>query len=395
MILIVFLIGMLGLSLNVQKVEADETIYIMPDGSVSPSTAPIQAEGDIFTLVDNFHITLYYDGIVIERNNTILDGASHVLVGPNIPESDFTAGVRVSSGTNNVTIRHMEIEDFAYGIWLQPPDNTVYENNLTSNRYGIHLESSSHNIITGNAIYGNTIAGIELYNSSDNNATLNNIYDGVSISRSLHNNWDNGVSEGNYWSDYTGVDMKSGPYQNETGSDGIGDTPYVIDATNTDHYPLMGTFQSFNVSVSELPIQFEEVDIISNSTIREVDYLWADDVHSPTGLDWWLHLSGFVGQNGTVGFCRVTFPNDMLYSSSYTIGTIHMYIWDSNFTASRVLSSNGTHTTLYFTYDLPTPDWGLVILPEFPSIQAAMFFMLLTLLAVIIYKKKGVKTSQS
>ena len=43
----------------------------------------------------------------------------------------------------------------------------------------------------------------------------------------------------NYWKDYTGTDFYSGPYQNETGSDGIGDTPYVIDENNTDHYPLM------------------------------------------------------------------------------------------------------------------------------------------------------------
>jgi hypothetical protein len=52
--------------------------------------------------------------------------------------------------------------------------------------------------------------------------------------------WDDGYpSGGNYWSDYRGVDLYSGPYQNETGSDGIGDTPYVIDENNVDHYPLM------------------------------------------------------------------------------------------------------------------------------------------------------------
>ncbi len=33
--------------------------------------------------------------------------------------------------------------------------------------------------------------------------------------------------------------MYSGQYQNETGSDGIGDTPYVIDANNQDNHPLM------------------------------------------------------------------------------------------------------------------------------------------------------------
>ena len=57
------------------------------------------------------------------------------------------------------------------------------------------------------------------------------------------NVWDNGYpSGGNYWSDYAGEDLYSGPYQNETGSDGIGDMPYVIDESNTDNYPLMNPY---------------------------------------------------------------------------------------------------------------------------------------------------------
>jgi hypothetical protein len=57
------------------------------------------------------------------------------------------------------------------------------------------------------------------------------------------NTWDDGYpSGGNYWSDYAGVDLFSGPYQNQTGSDGIGDTPYFIRANNTDNYPLMNPY---------------------------------------------------------------------------------------------------------------------------------------------------------
>jgi nitrous oxidase accessory protein NosD len=41
--------------------------------------------------------------------------------------------------------------------------------------------------------------------------------------------WDDG-SRGNYWSDYTGQDSNS---------DGIGDTPYVINSQNRDNRPLM------------------------------------------------------------------------------------------------------------------------------------------------------------
>jgi nitrous oxidase accessory protein NosD len=35
---------------------------------------------------------------------------------------------------------------------------------------------------------------------------------------------------GNYWADYNGTDANH---------DGVGDTPYVIDATNSDNYPLL------------------------------------------------------------------------------------------------------------------------------------------------------------
>jgi hypothetical protein len=51
--------------------------------------------------------------------------------------------------------------------------------------------------------------------------------------------WDDGYPSGcNYWSDYAGVDDYSGPGQNVSGSDGIGDTPYVF-PNDQDNYPLM------------------------------------------------------------------------------------------------------------------------------------------------------------
>jgi len=56
------------------------------------------------------------------------------------------------------------------------------------------------------------------------------------------NTWDDGYpSGGNYWSDDTHetVDEKSGPKQDQPGSDGIADTPYIINDYNRDRYPLM------------------------------------------------------------------------------------------------------------------------------------------------------------
>jgi len=89
--------------------------------------------------------------------------------------------------------------------------------------YGIGLDFSS-----GNRIFHNNF--------------INNVQQNVYSSTSV-NVWDDGYpSGGNYWSDYTGVDSHRGTFQNETGSDGIGDTPYIIDANNRDCLPLMNSW---------------------------------------------------------------------------------------------------------------------------------------------------------
>jgi hypothetical protein len=77
-----------------------------------------------------------------------------------------------------------------------------------------------------------------------------NAYDGES------NIWDNGYpSGGNYWSDYPGSDIYSGHEQNEPGSDGIGDTPYIIDGNSRDNFPFIGIYippiSISNVTVSQ------------------------------------------------------------------------------------------------------------------------------------------------
>jgi hypothetical protein len=98
------------------------------------------------------------------------------------------------------------------------------------------------NTITGNNVANNT-RGTELYSFGNDtiyhNSFINNTQMAlVSWANSII--WDNGYPlGGNYWSDYNGTDLFYGLYQNRTGSDGIGDTPYTVDANNSDHYPLM------------------------------------------------------------------------------------------------------------------------------------------------------------
>jgi len=56
--------------------DMDGCIYIRPDGSIDPSTAPILRAGDVYTFTGNI-----YDSIVIERDSFVLDGAGYAVEG--------------------------------------------------------------------------------------------------------------------------------------------------------------------------------------------------------------------------------------------------------------------------------------------------------------------------
>jgi parallel beta-helix repeat protein len=157
-------------------------------------------------------------------------------------------GISLSHSSNN-SISGNNITNNDRGIKLSYSDNnSIPGNNIANNGDGIELELSSGNSVSGNNITANNNYGIYLYylHSSDNiiyhNNFINNVYDQVYSGVSV-NVWDDGYpSGGNYWSDYAGVDVKSGLNQDLPESDGIGDAPYIIDANNTDHYPLMNPY---------------------------------------------------------------------------------------------------------------------------------------------------------
>jgi parallel beta-helix repeat protein len=115
-------------------------------------------------------------------------------------------------------------------------NDTISGNNVTANYVGgISVTYSSGNTLSSNNVANNGF-GIWFRVSSDNSVFHNNFLNNTKQVQSLlsNNNWDSGYpSGGNYWSDYNGVDANH---------DDIGDTPYIIDANNTDHYPLMSQY---------------------------------------------------------------------------------------------------------------------------------------------------------
>ena len=197
--------------------------------------------------------------IVVAADNIVIDGNGYALEGPG-----FGIGFYLS-GRSGVTIKNVVIKGWTFAISLQGCiDNTISMNHMVDNWYAIVLRlhcngntismntirDSYHGIYlygycTDNAISGNTILnnryGIELWTYCTGCTIYhNNIIDNTVQARDYnpaYNDWHHpDLLEGNYWSDYLGVDDGSGTGKHAIAGDGIGDThiPHYHD-----FYPLM------------------------------------------------------------------------------------------------------------------------------------------------------------
>lgn len=240
-------------------------------------------------MIKNVTIRTFQYGILLNGSsncqlyhNRIFDGGSKFTVWD--PPEQFTTGIRLLNSSYN-TLFHNDVRTYLTGIELSDSShNRIFNSTLTFNGwrdsdFGIILRNSSYNNVFGNIVknnhdgiglsadsHNNSIlynrvtsnkmgdghgVNIELQPSSYNTLKYNNVvgnspYNQVVIVQSYNNSWDGGYpSGGNYWWDYTDVDEYSGPYQNETGPDGIWDTPYEIDndTNNFDYYPVVNTIE--------------------------------------------------------------------------------------------------------------------------------------------------------
>lgn len=155
------------------------SVFIRADGSINPLTAPIQRNGDVYIFTNNV-----YDGIVVENDNIVVDGAGYTLQGRG---SGKGIGIDLSE-RSNITIKNVEIKDFFYGINLfSSLNNSLTDNNLTGNSYSIRLHISSNNSVSRNMVT-NSFYGLWLTDSSNNiikeNRLIKNSYYGLWLSTS-------------------------------------------------------------------------------------------------------------------------------------------------------------------------------------------------------------------
>ena len=271
-------------------------------------------------------------------------------------------------GSNNNIISGNNIVKNTNGIDAVGANFTsIFGNNLTSNsQYGITFDNAGYNTVIRNSITNNSF-GIFIEGTESIGSVLyhNNIVDNaiqVELQITYPLAWDNGF-EGNYWSDFAGVDSNH---------DGISDTGLAIglDSINVDHFPLMGSFHSFNTSVGE------SVNIISNSTVTSFHY------EESKG---WITIQV---RNATAeqafGFLRVSIPHDLIDPD---VTWINVFINDGNVTPlyfNNTLYDNGTHRWIHVAY--PHSLVEIVIVPEFPSLLILPLFIFVSLLAVLTCK---------
>jgi len=178
-------------------------------------------------------ISLHWTTNITAKANRVLRGSSGLYLGRARNATVEDNEVSESNGFGIMTEvsaavrleRNIIHESMSYnniGIWVTlSSDVEIHGNRVERRMIGISIGGSTGVIIWGNYLLGN---GQQAADDASGPYF-----------------WDAGYPVGgNYWSDYDGVDVCSGPGQDVCGTgDSIGDTPYAIDADSMDRYPWL------------------------------------------------------------------------------------------------------------------------------------------------------------
>jgi len=309
--LTLLLLGMFILAFNIQSIKAEPRTWTVdddrvecPDADFTSIQQAINAAGSGDTIY--VYNGTYYERVKIDKHLNLVGADKGTTI---IDANGANEAIYVHSDAKKVVISGFTIKKSLQGILLLNDFSTVSGNIVTNNLNGIVMRSSNGHIISDNKIVSNGQDGIYMRGSHDNKfynniidnngrcgiwsgSSFNNVFavnilsnnrygiwSGSSFKNNIfyHNNfientkqvrmyepqyaniWDDGYpSGGNYLSDYTTRypsvgDEYHGENQDILGSDGIWDSPYVIDVNNQDNYPLVKPWPIIPVSVDLSP----------------------------------------------------------------------------------------------------------------------------------------------
>jgi parallel beta-helix repeat protein len=205
---------------------------------VSSSNGPIN---DIF--IEHNFISSNGQGVDFDAGITLQDPMHNVIIKNNNVSNNNGSGIFGLRSTNLTIVNNGIFKNNQYGLRFTLAFDESIENRLIRNDNKI--EGYLHRVPT---VHKNTLTNHSEIDAPGWTGNFNNtIFHNNFIKNAQNaidtgsNTWDNGYpAGGNYWDDYSGYDNYSGPAQNLSGSDGIGDTPYNISGgSNQDRYPFM------------------------------------------------------------------------------------------------------------------------------------------------------------
>jgi parallel beta-helix repeat protein len=217
--------------------------------------------GGISNNVGNNIVLSNHWGIDVEawfnrvHNNTIIYNiwgiymeSSHNIIIDNIASYNAYGIYLYGSGNNNITNNEVHSNENE-GIYVShlSDGNHIINNSARNNTHGISIyEYSDENVASGNTVWENDY-GIHITWDSYNNLVYHNNLINNSVQADCwdpsDNDWHNPLLlEGNYWSDYEGVDDGSGFGKHAIAGDNIGDTEIPHPTNFFDFYPLMDPY---------------------------------------------------------------------------------------------------------------------------------------------------------
>jgi parallel beta-helix repeat protein len=319
-------------------------------------------------LVESSSNTIHNTNVLNNLYGIFMDESTNITISNNSASNNSIAIILLNSNTNTI-FNNIIISNEFEGIRLvSSSNNNISNNNVSNNKYGIDLDSSSNNSIFSNNISSNECSiYIEsgFYESSNYNTFIfNNIsYNGccVAIHGAYcgdnifhHNNfikssavnvigygvntrWDDSHGEGNYWSDYMGLDNGS---NGRIAGDGVGDTN--IPHLGLDNYPLIEP-----VGQRNMPPIISLVNV-SSIKINSATITWRTDENSDTRVNYSVNANLFFNSS----ICNST----MMTSHSATLSGLSpntTYYFEVSSTDRFGNSATDNNNSKYYRFTTP------------------------------------------
>jgi parallel beta-helix repeat protein len=397
---------------QIETAKAEDTIYIRADGTVE-GTDMIQRDENVYTFLGNISVEgTQVDGIIVERDNIVIDGAGYTLqyIGNLSYLFRGINGINLTA-RNGVTIKNMRIIDFVFNVQLyKSSNNTILSNYISTSELGIALSDSHNNSISQNEIvsYGENMfsmlnassPSMQLVNSSSNTILGNYVYTreiGINLLES-HNN---SITKNDLVSNGEGI--------------GFAFYRFSINNTNSGRDSLTNTISGNNIIEQGIGMKsltgsknivsgnnitncktygiflenYQQINIVGNNFENNTVGIFLGDKASNNTI----HHNNFINNQKDVTDVRSTIP--FLPSPKNT--------WDTGSRGNYWSSYNGTDDdgdgigdTPYIINDVNQDNYPLMnpidmeefIIPEFPSWTPLLISLVAFLVVAVVYRQK-------